>query len=101
MDSLKSHYWPGNVRELKNLVEATLAMGEPPPLEAGKASSSPAAALDTRSYKDARADALSQFERAYLGGLIERSKGNVSEAARLARMDRSHLIELLKKHQLK
>ena len=51
--------------------------------------------------KHARAEALAQFERAYLGGLIERSKGNVSEASRLARMDRSHLIELLKKHQLK
>ncbi len=89
MDSLKQHYWPGNVRELRNLVEATLAMGEPPPLEAG------------RSYKDARAGALAEFEKKYLGGLIERSKGNVSEASRLARMDRSHLIELLKKHGLK
>jgi len=103
MESLKAHYWPGNVRELRNLVEATLAMGEPPPLEPGGAApaSSPMAALDTRSYKDARAAALAEFEKRYLGGLIDRSKGNVSEASRLARMDRSHLIELLKKHGLK
>jgi DNA-binding NtrC family response regulator len=101
LDALKGHYWPGNVRELRNLVEATLAMGEAPPLEGGQAAPSPVAMLDERSYKDARADALAQFERRYLGGLVERSKGNVSEAARLARMDRSHLIELLKKHGLK
>jgi DNA-binding NtrC family response regulator len=104
MDALKQHYWPGNVRELRNLVEATLAMGEPPPLDAGGAAPAPSAAmavLDTRSYKDARASALAEFEKKYLGGLIERSKGNVSEASRLARMDRSHLIELLKKHGLK
>ncbi|MBK7865273.1 MAG: sigma 54-dependent Fis family transcriptional regulator [Archangiaceae bacterium] len=102
MESLQKHYWPGNVRELRNLVEATLAMGEAPALESGQQGRpSPAAALDERSYKDARADALQAFERAYLGGLIDRAKGNVSEASRLARMDRSHLIELLKKHGLK
>ena len=101
MESLKAHYWPGNVRELRNLVEATLAMGETPELESGAAAAASPSVLDERSYKDARAAALAEFERRYLGGLVERSKGNVSEAARLARMDRSHLIELLKKHQLK
>ncbi|MBL8951656.1 MAG: sigma 54-dependent Fis family transcriptional regulator [Myxococcaceae bacterium] len=104
MEALKLHYWPGNVRELRNLVEATLAMGEPPPLESGSAPAPQSAAmavLDTRSYKDARAGALTEFEKKYLGGLIDRAKGNVSEASRLARMDRSHLIELLKKHGLK
>ena len=99
MEALKVHYWPGNVRELRNLVEATLAMGEPPALE--NSPPSPTAVLDERSYKDARAAALETFEKTYLHGLIERAKGNVSEASRLARMDRSHLIELLKKHRLK
>ncbi len=33
MDGLASHHWPGNVRELRNLIEATVAMGEPPALD--------------------------------------------------------------------
>ncbi len=106
MEALQKHYWPGNVRELRNLVEATLAMGETPPLEAHPAQSGAGEAVAVvdeapTTYKDARAAALNTFERAYLTRLIEKSKGNVSEASRLARMDRSHLIELLKRHALK
>jgi DNA-binding NtrC family response regulator len=101
MEALKAHYWPGNVRELRNLVEATLAMGETPPLDGSTPAAAPVAQLELRSYKDARNDALTVFEKTYLGGLIERAKGNVSEASRLARMDRTHLIDLLKKHRLK
>src|SRR5690606_34220577 len=31
LESLSRHHWPGNVRELRNLVDATLALGAPPP----------------------------------------------------------------------
>ena len=105
MQSLQSHHWPGNVRELRNLIEATLAMGEPPPLEGSevRAPAESAATVDDAqlSYKDARLQVLNGFESRYLKSLLERAKGNVSEAGRVARMDRSHLIELLKKHGLK
>jgi DNA-binding NtrC family response regulator len=104
LEALKAHYWPGNVRELRNLVEATLAMGEPPPLESAPPSQGTAVpslpSVDV-SYKDARAQVLNDFEKRYLGELLEKTKGNVSESARRARMDRSHLIELLKKHGLR
>ena len=103
--ALQAHHWPGNVRELRNLVEATLAMGEPPALDpaATLAPGAPAPAADDTalSYKDARAQVLEAFEARYLKSLLEKSKGNVSAAARTARMDRSHLIELLQRHGLK
>jgi DNA-binding NtrC family response regulator len=90
------------VRELRNLVEATLAMGEPPALEkSGAQASAPMPSSADVSYKDARATVLNEFERRYLSELVEKTKGNVSEASRRARMDRSHLIELLKKHSLR
>ena len=52
-------------------------------------------------YKDARGRLLDQFERDYCENLMGHTKGNVSKASRLARMDRSYLIKLLQRHQLK
>jgi DNA-binding NtrC family response regulator len=100
LESWLSHRWPGNVRELRNLVEATLAMGEPPSLldSPSPASGDPFSALLPLGYKQARAKLLHDFEERYLTSLLERCEGNVSKAAREARMDRSHLIDLLQRH---
>ena len=105
MSALCTHHWPGNVRELRNVVEAMLVMGEPPPLDDGIAGSARAGDTSDRllamSYKDARGQVLQDFESRYLARLMERSRGNVSEAARQARMDRTYLIKLLARHGLK
>src|SRR4029077_14920765 len=52
-------------------------------------------------YKDQRAAVVRDFERAYLTRLMAQAGGNVSQAARIAKMDRSHLIDLLHRHGLK
>jgi len=121
MKSLGTHRWPGNVRELRNLIEATVAMGEPPRLEPDQApdggprdgdpggagapggipSSDLIASLLEQPYGAARTALLAEFESRYLRRLLERAGGNVSRAARDARMDRSHLIDLLHRHQLR
>jgi DNA-binding NtrC family response regulator len=93
------HPWPGNVRELRNAVEAAVVVGpgslEPAaaPLELADGPLPP--------YKEARAAHVGDFERRYLTRLMEESGGNVSQAARAAKMDRSHLIDLLHRHNLK
>src|SRR5262249_36815357 len=99
MHALQQHHWPGNVRELRNLIEGTVAMGEAPPLDGGPAG--PRAAETHLPYKEARTQVLHEFEERYLRALLERTQGNVSQAAREARMDRSHLIDLLQRHKLK
>jgi DNA-binding NtrC family response regulator len=100
LQSWMLHRWPGNVRELRNLVEATLTMGEPPPLADSPSAGDgdPFLALLPLAYKQARAKLLYDFEERYLTSLLERSGDNVSKAAREARMDRSHLIDLLQRH---
>ena len=97
------HPWPGNVRELRNAVEAAIVVGaqltsEPLPPGASATGSADGPLLP---YKDARAAVVGEFERAYLTRLMQESDGNVSKAARAARMDRSHLIDLLHRHGLK
>ena len=102
MKALESYDWPGNVRELRNYVEALVAMGEPPRLEAvGEAAASkadPIGALLGQPYGTARGALLNEFESRYFAALLERAGGNVSAAARDARMNRSHLIDMLKRH---
>jgi DNA-binding NtrC family response regulator len=94
------HPWPGNVRELRNAVEAALVVGPGAYTEPMLANpQDPRNAL--LPYKDARAAVVGQFEREYLTRLLDETKGNVSAAARTAKMDRSHLIDLLHRHGLK
>ena len=105
MGRLAEHSWPGNVRELRNVVESMLVMGTSP-LEADGNANTPATvsgdepftALYGLSYKDARRTLLDRFERDYLKALLARAGGNIRQAARVAQMDRSYLMKLLKVH---
>jgi DNA-binding NtrC family response regulator len=106
MQRLVAHRWPGNVRELRNVVEATLATGRPPRLhvlgqEADEASGDLVGSVLGMRYRDARARVLAEFEERYLRDLLSRTEGNVRRAAREARMDRSYLNDLLRRHGLR
>ncbi len=106
IEELSRHDFPGNVRELKNIVLGTLALGRSPALDrrpsgpSGAASDPVSGVLDLP-YRQARDTLVEEFERRYLERLLQRSDDNVRQAAREARMNRSYLIELLKKHGLR
>ena len=113
MDALRAHPWPGNVRELRAVVERAVMLGrldlggprggpEAPPARVVEAPPLPALlTAPLGSYGEARAEALLSFERDYLRTLIQTCEGNASEAARVARMDRPHLLRLLRRHGLR
>jgi DNA-binding NtrC family response regulator len=100
---LERHAWPGNVRELRNVVMRAIATGEQPVLE-GHVAAHPAVGgqqLWSRPYKEARRTLLDQFELGYLQQLLERNDGSLRKSAREADIDRSYLIQMLRKHGLK
>ena len=105
LQQLQQYRWPGNVRELRNWVEATVAMGESPPLSvhdpSGIASSPEESELYALSYKDARRAVLEAFELKYVKQLLAATNGNVAAAARTGQMDRTYLIKLVQRHGLR
>jgi DNA-binding NtrC family response regulator len=103
LEALETHRFPGNVRELRNLVEAALATGENPILDA-VAPSGAGPLLDRvldAPYGAAREAVLAEFEERYLSHLLARSDNNVSKASRVAQMDRSHLTSLLRRRKMR
>jgi DNA-binding NtrC family response regulator len=108
--------WAGNVRELRAAVERAVVLGDEPDLDAEirtqqdasplasshDSASSPAdRSLDpSLSFREAREIANGAWEARYLTALIARHQGNMSSAARAARMDRNHLRMLLRRHNI-
>jgi transcriptional regulator with GAF, ATPase, and Fis domain len=84
--------WRGNVRELRSAVERSLV---------GASSvdgASPAPEKSDVSFRVAKNLAAAEWERRYLSELLPAHDGNVSRAARAAKMNRSHLSELVHRH---
>ena len=48
-------------------------------------------------FKEAKAQLLESFERAYVVSLIRRNNGNISQAAESAGLSRKHLYSLIQK----
>ena len=111
MQGLLAHDWPGNVRELRNVLERAIYMARATGAtelsivtlahagrrrRATSSTSSPARATARRARSTTR-----EFERRYVKWLLARHGGNVSAAAREAKMDRKHLHDMAKKHGLR
>jgi DNA-binding NtrC family response regulator len=102
---LDAHQWPGNVRELENLVHRAVVIGDAPRLSLRAAAAAvepgdPSPGPLRQKFRQAKAHAIAEFERAYVTDLMRRTRGNISLAARLCGKERSRLGKLLKKHGL-
>jgi two-component system response regulator HydG len=109
LDAMMAYAWPGNVRELENAILHAIALhhgdvigpeslpaaivGRP---RAGAAANSEDGELEPLTEAKRRASAA--FEKRYLVKVMEKAKGSVSEAARLAGIDRTNFRRLLQRH---
>ena len=97
MEVLVKSSWQGNVRELYNVVEQAVALSTTPivpPALVENAIRGQTAELS--SFEAAR----SEFEREYLAKLLKITVGNVTQAARLAKRNRTEFYKLLQRHHL-
>jgi DNA-binding NtrC family response regulator len=106
IEHLKRAPWPDNVRGLRNYLERCLVMESEEPLS--ELEPTPEAGMPTSfsvdaslSYAEARKLAIAEFERQYLRLLLERTRGNVSRAAREAGIDRVYMHRLMRRHQIR
>ena len=120
--AMTNYTWPGNVRELLNVVEraALIHTAAGPvgardlnlPASAGGTSStttpasltlvtSPYGEAGEGGYMELKKRWSNSFEREYLVNTLARNGGNVSAAAREAKLDRSNFLRLLRRHGLK
>jgi DNA-binding NtrC family response regulator len=88
--------WPGNVRELRNAVERAVVLGDIVPARRDADVSTPA--FDPSiPFREAKRRANRRWERWYVTTLLNHTNGNLSEAARVARTDRTYLRKLLRR----
>jgi two-component system response regulator GlrR len=89
--------WPGNIRQLQNVVRQNVALSQTPiiPVELVQQSLGGGQGK-LPSFDEAR----DEFTRSYLSQILQITGGNVSQAARLAKRNRTDFYKLLGRHQL-
>ncbi len=112
MNALRRAPWKGNVRELRNVIEHLVVMAESggevaaddlvfiddQPGQEGDGTARFAQSIMNMDYHSAREQVLAQFEVDYLTNVVRTSGGNISDAARMAGVDRTTLYRLMEKH---
>jgi len=111
--ALRAHTWPGNVRELHNVIEHAVVLLAPgaevrPEDIPFVSDNGGAAEMDglaeeantDESYYEARDRLLAKFDRRYLTRVVLIAGGNLSKAARIAKVDRTTFYRLMERHGL-
>jgi two-component system response regulator GlrR len=89
--------WPGNIRQLYNIVRQNVALSRTPVISGELVQSS----LGEHGAKLASfSEARDEFTRNYLSQILQITMGNVSQAARLAKRNRTDFYKLLARHNL-
>jgi two-component system response regulator GlrR len=97
METLIRAPWPGNVRQLLNVVEQSVALCTAPLIPV-------VLVQHTIHHEEGMLLSLEEgkkrFERDYLIRILKITEGNVSQAAKLSKRNRTEFYKLLQKHQL-
>ncbi len=89
--------WPGNIRQLHNVVRQNCALASTPIIPAELVQQALGGSQGKLPSFD---EARDEFTRSYLSQILQITGGNVSQAARLAKRNRTDFYKLLGRHQL-
>ncbi len=97
---MSTQAWPGNVRELENFVHREFLLSDDTVIriDSRRSDIPPDEVTTGASFKQARTNALGDFESRYVRTMLSLTGGNVSEAARRAGKDRRVFGRLMKKY---
>ncbi|MBI4547145.1 MAG: sigma-54-dependent Fis family transcriptional regulator [Ignavibacteriae bacterium] len=110
MRKLIAYHFPGNVRELENIIERAMIVNKGDVLTADTLGEiltsvdffSPAIELPITTFdlRKARQEILEKFEKQFLERLLAETGGNITEAAKLAHIQRQSLHRMIKRHKI-
>jgi len=108
MDIIMQHSWNGNVRELKNIVEGLVVLngeGEIYPRDLPKKllnrnTTVSLPQVDISQEGICLSSAVSEFEKSLIIQCLEQTKWVKKQAAKLLQVNRTTLVEKIKRHQL-
>lgn len=109
MDLLMQKNWPGNVRELQNFVRRVIAFSGNTEISTQDIAAAEGRIQEVQERKDQAADSeiepynqakdrvLQNFTAAYVQNLLQESRGNISQAAKLGGLSRVALQKILRR----
>jgi DNA-binding NtrC family response regulator len=104
IDSFAEQSWPGNVRELRNAVSRVLSFGSGNELASAEPPEFDPERLGVRLEEpllDGRDRVAQAYEKAYLKLALQKTGGNVSQAAELAGVGRKFVQTAMKRYGLR
>jgi sigma-54 specific flagellar transcriptional regulator A len=108
LDCLSAYSWPGNVRELQNLIERLAILYPdqtvdreqlPVPIGERRRNVQPAVTTIPKTGLDLR-EYLGSIEKQLIRSALDQTDGTVAHAARLLKLQRTTLVEKLRKYEL-
>ena len=108
-DLLIRYDYPGNVRELENIVKSAVIQEKSThispsslPTAVGESSEMSGFSFPKKMHvwEKARSEMLKIFEKQYFSHLLKQTSGNVTQASKLAGIERESFQRIMKKHNL-
>ncbi|MDX1386162.1 MAG: sigma-54 dependent transcriptional regulator [bacterium] len=107
MDQLMEYAWPGNVRELENLIERLVILypgqgipSDSMPIRVGQPGEKITTSVQIPEEGISFKNVVNDFENELIMKALEKTSGNKNKAASLLKLNRTTLVEKIKKRQL-
>lgn len=109
VETLKRYHWPGNIRELKNLVERSVVLKQegivdvedlPHRIRRTEPGAVATPNIEISEEGISLNTAVNDFEKALILQSLEKTKWVKNRAAKLLQLNRTTLVEKIKRHQL-